>query len=329
MDPVSKDSVVEVRNLKMYCPLTAGVLRRKIGEVKAIDDISFVVKRGETMGLVGESGCGKTTTGRCILRLYRPTDGHIIFEGNDISKAPEKKIRPLRRNMALIFQDPFGSLDPRMNAGEIVGEPLKIHRLVQSKGEYNDRIEEIFRLVGLDPSMTKRVPHEFSGGQRQRIGIARALARKPSLIVCDEPVSALDVSIQAQIINLLESLQEQMEGLTYLFIAHDLSVVRYISDRVAVMYLGRIVEITNSDELYENPLHPYTRALISAVPIVDPRLERNRRRIFLKGEVPSLLHTPTGCHFHPRCAEAGADCNQAAPTLKDVGNGHFVACSKF
>lgn len=278
------------------------------------------------MGLVGESGCGKTTTGRCVLRLYRPTAGQILFENRDISQLPEGKIRPLRRRMSLIFQDPFGSLDPRQSAGGIVGEPLKIHHLVNSKQDYEDKVEQLFRMVGLDPSMTDRVPHEFSGGQRQRIGVARALACKPALIVCDEPISALDVSIQAQIINLLEELQEGLKGLTYLFIAHDLSVVRHISDRVAVMYLGRIVEITDSMQLYENPLHPYTKALLSAVPIADPFIEETRERIILKGEVPSPLNPPPGCHFHPRCTEATADCRQVIPPLKDVGGGHEVAC---
>jgi len=310
----------------MYFPVTRGLLRHKVADVKAVDDVSFKVKRGETMGLVGESGCGKTTTGRCVLRLYRPTAGQLLFETQDISQLPEGKIRPIRRRMSLIFQDPFGSLDPRQSAGSIVGEPLKIHHLANSKQEYEDKVEQLFRMVGLDPSMTDRVPHEFSGGQRQRIGVARALACEPSLIVCDEPISALDVSIQAQIINLLEELQEGLKGLTYLFIAHDLSVVRHISDRVAVMYLGRIVEITNSRELYENPLHPYTKALLSAVPIADPFIEETRERIILKGEVPSPLNPPSGCHFHPRCSEATADCRQVIPPLKEVGGGHEVAC---
>ena len=326
MNPPLNDTLIDVKNLKMYFPVTRGLLRRKVADVKAVDDVSFKVKRGETMGLVGESGCGKTTTGRCVLRLYRPTAGQLLFETQDISQLPEGKIRPIRRRMSLIFQDPFGSLDPRQSAGSIVGEPLKIHHLINSKQEYEDKVEQLFRMVGLDPSMTDRVPHEFSGGQRQRIGVARALACEPSLIVCDEPISALDVSIQAQIINLLEELQEGLKGLTYLFIAHDLSVVRHISDRVAVMYLGRIVEITNSRELYENPLHPYTKALLSAVPIADPFIEETRERIILKGEVPSPLNPPSGCHFHPRCTEATADCRQVIPPLKEVGGGHEVAC---
>ncbi|MBW2139386.1 MAG: ABC transporter ATP-binding protein, partial [Deltaproteobacteria bacterium] len=251
--------IVEVKNMKMYFPVTRGLLRRKVADVKAVDGVTFHVKKGETLGLVGESGSGKTTTGRCILRLYEPTEGQVIFEGKDITHMPEKEVRPLRRRMSLVFQDPYGSLDPRQSAGSIVGEPLKIHGLVKDGREYKERVEELFRIVGLDPGMMDRVPHEFSGGQRQRIGIARALAGEASLMVCDEPVSALDVSIQAQILNLLEELRKEMKGLSYLFIAHDLSVVRHISDRIAVMYLGRIVEITDKASLYENPLHPYTR----------------------------------------------------------------------
>jgi len=326
MDTSQDDTLVEVKNLKMYFPVTRGVMKHTVAEVKAVDDISFKIRRGETLGLVGESGCGKTTTGRCILRLYLPTAGQIFFEGQDISSLPEAKIRPLRRKMSLIFQDPFGSLDPRQSAGSIVGEPLKVQRLVTSEAEYEERVEQLLRVVGLDPSMEDRVPHEFSGGQRQRIGVARALACEPSLIVCDEPVSALDVSIQAQVINLMEELQEGLKGLTYLFIAHDLSVVRHISDRVAVMYLGRIMEITDAETLYENPLHPYTKALMSAVPIADPFVEEKRRRIVLKGEVPSPLNPPSGCSFHPRCSLATPECSQVIPPLRDVGGGHMVAC---
>ena len=266
----------------MYFPVTKGLLKKVVANVKAVDDVSFTIKRGETLGLVGESGCGKTTVARCILRLYRPTAGQIIFEGQDISSWPKKKIRPLRQKMQLIFQDPYSSLDPRQSAGNIVGEPLTIHQLTKNNDEYKQRLAELFRMVGLDPGMADRVPHEFSGGQRQRIGIARALASNPSFIVCDEPISALDVSIQAQVINLLQELQERL-GLTYLFVAHDLSVVRHISDRVAVMYLGRIVEITDWKALYENPLHPYTKALLSAVPIPDPVVEEKRERIILTG----------------------------------------------
>jgi oligopeptide/dipeptide ABC transporter ATP-binding protein len=318
------DTIVELRNLKMYFPITKGLLRHKIGYVKAIDDLSFRIKKYETLGLVGESGCGKTTTGRCILRLYRPTSGNIFFHDLDISGLPERQIRPLRRNMGTIFQDPYGSLNPRQTACKIAGMPLLIHHIVK-KRDFNDKVAELFRLVGLDPSMMDRVPHEFSGGQRQRLGIARALACQPALIVCDEPISALDVSIQAQIINLLEELQEKL-GLTYLFIAHDLSVVQHISDRVAVMYLGRIVEISDSQELYDNPLHPYTKALLSAVPIPNPKLEKSRMRIVLKGEVPSPVNPPTGCHFHPRCDLATPDCQEERPPLRDVGGGHQVAC---
>jgi len=316
--------MVEVKNLKMYFPITRGLLRRHIADVKAVDDISFEIKKHETLGLVGESGCGKTTTGRCILRLYNPTSGNIFFAGNDISTIPERKVKPLRAQMGAIFQDPFGSLNPRQTAGSIVGDPLKVHNMATGS-ELEDRVTELFRLVGLDPSMRDRVPHEFSGGQRQRIGVARALACSPSLVICDEPISALDVSIQAQIINLLEELQGRL-GLTYLFIAHDLAVVQHISDRVAVMYLGRIMELTTSEELYENPLHPYTRALLSAIPIPDPIAEKTRQRIVLKGEVPSPVNPPPGCHFHPRCSIAIADCSAARPPLRDVGNGHFVAC---
>jgi len=324
MKTPQNDTPTELKNLKMYFPITKGLLRRKVGDIKAVDDVSFEIKKHETLGLVGESGCGKTTTGRCILRLYYPTSGSIFFQGIDISTLPERQIRSLRRHMGAIFQDPYGSLNPRQTAGSIVGIPLLIHQMVK-KMDYNDRVAELFQLVGLDPSMMDRVPHEFSGGQRQRLGIARALACQPSLVVCDEPISALDVSIQAQIINLLEELQEKL-GLTYLFIAHDLSMVQHISDRVAVMYLGRIVEISSSQELYSNPLHPYTKALLSAVPIPNPKLEKSRMRIVLKGEVPSPVNPPSGCHFHPRCDLFMPDCREERPPLQDVGNGHQVAC---
>jgi peptide/nickel transport system ATP-binding protein len=324
MKPDQNDFLVSVKNLKMYFPVFRGLLERKVAEIKAVDDISFNIKQGETLGLVGESGCGKTTTGRCLMRLYEPTSGQIIIDNIDISKLPERKIRPLRRQIGTIFQDPYNSLDPRKSAGNIVGEPLRIHHIFKSKKEYQSRVDELFRIVELDPSMADRVPHEFSGGQRQRIGIARALACNPSLIVCDEPISALDVSIQAQIINLLKQLQQRL-GLTYLFIAHDLSVVRHFSDRIVVMYLGRVVEITKAHELYKNPLHPYTKSLLSAVPIPDPRVERQRERIILKGEVPSPQNPPAGCHFHPRCSLAIAECALTIPPLRDVG-GHEVAC---
>jgi oligopeptide/dipeptide ABC transporter ATP-binding protein len=319
------DALIEVKNLKMYFPVTKGLLRRKVAEVKAVDDVSFKIKKNETLGLVGESGCGKTTVGRCILRVYRPTAGQVVFDGQDIAEWPERKVRPLRPKMQLIFQDPYGSLDPRQSAGSIVGEPLRIHHLVRNSTEYQERVKELFRLAQLDPNMTDRVPHEFSGGQRQRIGIARALASEPEIIVCDEPISALDVSIQAQIMNLLGELKERL-GLTYLFIAHDLSVVRHISDRVAVMYLGHIVEITGWEELYENPLHPYTKALLSAVPIPDPFVEEHRERIILKGDVPSPINPPSGCCFHPRCARAIKDCSEVVPSLREIEPGHEVAC---
>jgi peptide/nickel transport system ATP-binding protein len=326
MKSTQHNALLDVKHLKLYFPVTRGIFRKQVAEVKAVDDVSFKVDAGETMGLVGESGCGKTTVGRGILRLYEPTSGEVLFEGQDIIKLSTEKMRQLRRKMSLIFQDPYGSLDPRQSAGSIVGELLTIHHMVSSRSEYNDRIEQLFRRVGLDPAMTARVPHEFSGGQRQRIGIARALACEPSLIICDEPISALDVSIQAQVINLLQELQEGMKGLSYLFIAHDLSVVRHISDRIAVMYLGHIVEVTDSDTLYQNPLHPYTRALLSAIPIADPFVEENREHILLKGEVPSPLNPPSGCAFHPRCTEAIPECSKVTPQLEDVGTRHEVAC---
>jgi len=324
MSDAKNDHMVEVQNLKMYFPITRGLLRRHVGDIKAVDDISFFIKNRETLGLVGESGCGKTTTGRCILRLYQPTAGIVSFNGADISHMRERELKPIRRDMGAIFQDPFSSLNPRQTAGSIISDPLKVHHMA-SKKEMDEMTSELFKMVGLDPRMTDRVPHEFSGGQRQRIGIARALACRPSLVICDEPISALDVSIQAQIINLLEELQEGL-GLTYLFIAHDLAVVQHISDRVAVMYLGRIMELTSSEELYENPLHPYTRALLSAIPIPDPKAEKTRQRIVLKGEVPSPANPPPGCHFHPRCELATSDCSAEIPPLRDIGGGHYVAC---
>jgi peptide/nickel transport system ATP-binding protein len=325
MKPSQENIIVDVRDLKMYFPVTRGLFQRKVADIRAVDGVSFTIYKGETLGLVGESGCGKTTAGRCVMRLYEPTEGKVYFEGQDITHLSYREMKPVHRKMSQIFQDPYSSLDPRQTAGGIVGEPMVIHHLAGKKREREDRVRELFRTVGLDPSMVDRVPHEFSGGQRQRIGIARALMCNPSLIICDEPISALDVSIQAQIINLLEELQDKM-GLTYLFIAHDLSVVRHISNRVAVMYLGRIVEISTSQELYKNPLHPYTKALLSAVPVADPFVEEKRKRTALKGEVPSPLNPPPGCHFHPRCPIAIKDCSQIIPPLVEVGLNHWVSC---
>jgi oligopeptide transport system ATP-binding protein len=322
---VSQDTLVDVRNLRMYFPIRRGLLiERVVGHVHAVDDISFQVKRGETLGLVGESGCGKSTTGRAVLQIYKPTAGQVLFDGKDITKATGKDLRLYRRNMQMIFQDPFASLDPRMTVGGIISEPLEIHNLGKAK-EREEKVREMLRIVGLNPYFANRYPHEFSGGQRQRIGVARALALEPEFIVCDEPISALDVSIQAQIINLLEELQQQY-NLTYLFIAHDLAVVRHISDRVAVMYVGKIVELADRTELYEYPLHPYTRALLSAVPIPDPVVEKRRSRIILQGDVPSPVNPPSGCRFHPRCPFARADCSQSEPPLNEVRPGHLVAC---
>ena len=320
------DILLEVKNLKMYFPVTSGLIfQRAVAHIKAVDDVSFSVRKGETLGLVGESGCGKTTTGRCILQLYKPTGGSVIFDGQDLTQLGTRQMRAMRRQMQVIFQDPYSSLNPRMTAGNIIGEPLIVHGLVNSKQEYRDRVADLLQNCGLNPYMADRFPHEFSGGQRQRIGVARALSVDPQFIVCDEPVSALDVSIQAQIINLLEDLQERFD-LTYLFIAHDLSVVRHISDRVAVMYLGRMVEIADRNEIYRNPLHPYTKALLSAVPIPDPVIDAQRERILLTGEVPSPLNPPSGCVFHPRCPVAVDDCSQYIPELREVEPGHWASC---
>jgi oligopeptide transport system ATP-binding protein len=325
--PSADDLLIDVKDVKIYFPVTAGFLvQRKIAENKAVDGISFDVRRGETMGLVGESGCGKSTTGRAILQLYRPTSGEILFDGKDLNKMRGNELRLMRRKMQMIFQDPYASLNPRMSVRDIVGEPLVIHNMGNAS-EKRDRVLELMRIVGLNPYYATRFPHEFSGGQRQRIGIARALAVSPDFIVCDEPVSALDVSIQAQIINLLEELQEQF-GLTYLFIAHDLAVVRHISDRVAVMYLGKLMELATSTEIYDNPLHPYTKALLSAVPIPDPALERKRERIILTGDVPSSLRPPRGCVFHTRCPIAIDECRQIIPEWREVEPGHWVACHR-
>ncbi|MCD5404827.1 MAG: ATP-binding cassette domain-containing protein [Dehalococcoidia bacterium] len=310
----------------MHFPVGSGFLSRKpVGYVKAVDDVSFTVKRGETLGLVGESGCGKTTTGRSILQLYKPTAGQVIFDGQDLTSMNTKTMRGMRREMQVIFQDPYSSLNPRMTAGNIIGEPLIVHGLVANKTEYRDKVADLLTNVGLNPYMADRFPHEFSGGQRQRIGVARALSVSPKFIVADEPVSALDVSIQAQIINLLEDLQEQF-NLTYLFIAHDLSVVRHISDRVGVMYLGHLVEMAERNEIYRNPSHPYTKALLSAVPIPDPVLDAQRERVLLSGEVPSPLNPPSGCVFHPRCPVANDTCSQILPELREVETNHYSAC---
>ena len=323
---MTEDNVlVRVEHLKKYFPITRGIIfQRQIGAIKAVDDISFSIRRGETLGLVGESGCGKSTTGRTILQLYRPTAGSVFFEGQDLSKMKGEQLRRMRRKMQMIFQDPYASLNPRMTAGNIVGEPLEVHGVAKGK-ERRERVQELLQLVGLNPYFINRYPHEFSGGQRQRIGVARALALNPSFIVCDEPISALDVSIQAQVVNLLEDLQEEF-GLTYLFIAHDLSMVRHISDRVAVMYLGKIMELTDRNELYNNPLHPYTQALLSAVPIPDPVVEETRKRIILEGDVPSPANPPAGCNFSTRCPRALDVCHEEEPEFKEVGPEHWVAC---
>jgi oligopeptide transport system ATP-binding protein len=317
--------LLEVRDLVKHYPVSSGFLGRPVGLVRAVDGVSFSIRRGETLGLVGESGCGKTTTGRCILQLERPTSGSVRFEGQELTTLSPGALRAVRRRIQVIFQDPYSSLNPRMTVGQIVGEPLIVHRLVPDAGAQAARVQELLRQVGLLPQHGRRYPHELSGGQRQRVGIARALALEPSLIICDEPVSALDVSIQAQIINLLEDLRREL-GLTYLFVAHDLSVVRHISDRVAVMYLGRIVELADRQALYEATRHPYTKALLSAVPIPDPMVEAQRERVVLGGEVPSPLHPPHGCAFHPRCPIAVEECHRIRPDLRDLGAGHQAAC---
>jgi oligopeptide transport system ATP-binding protein len=317
------EPLLSVRHLVKNFPVTGGLLGREVATVHAVDDVSFELARGETLGLVGESGCGKSTVGRCLLRLIEPTSGEVRFEGQNMDELDRESLRRLCRDMQIIFQDPYASLDPRMTVGAIVGEALIIHKLTRTPDEYRDRIVELLETVGLNADHLRRYPHEFSGGQRQRIGIARALAVAPKLIVCDEPVSALDVSIQAQVINLLEDLQQKYE-LAYLFIAHDLSVVEHISDRVAVMYLGRIVEIAPARELYTSPRHPYTAALLSAVPIPDPGLKRARVR--LAGEVPNPIRPPPGCHFHPRCPKAFDRCKSEDPQFKPLGNGHWAAC---
>ena len=315
-------ALIEVENLKKYFPVKKGILSRTVGEVRAVDGVSFTIKRGETLGLVGESGCGKTTVGRTILRLIEPTAGRVSFNGENLLELDGEQLRSLRASLQIIFQDPFSSLDPRMNVGQIIAEPIRNHVKV-SKMEIRQRVADLMERVGLHPEQISRYPHEFSGGQRQRIGIARALALNPLAIICDEPVSALDVSIQAQVINLLARLQEEMQ-LSYLFIAHDLSVVEHISDRVAVMYLGRIVELATDKALYQNPLHPYSQALLAAVPVPDPEIIR--KKILLQGDVPSPMNPPTGCTFHTRCPEYTELCSQESPVFKNMGNEHWVAC---
>ncbi|ETX01739.1 MAG: peptide ABC transporter substrate-binding protein [Candidatus Entotheonella factor] len=316
------DALLEVQNLKKHFPIKGGVFSKTIGHVYAVDGISFTLQSGETLGLVGESGCGKSTTGRTILRLIEPTEGSVKFEGQEIVDLDKGNMRSLRREMQIIFQDPYASLNPRMTVGSIIGEPLEIHKIARGS-EKEDQVASLLEKVGLRSEDMRKYPHEFSGGQRQRIGIARALGLNPKLIVCDEPVSALDVSIQAQVINLLEDLQEEF-GLSYLFIAHNLNVVEHISNRVAVMYLGKIVELTTDTELYANPQHPYTEALLSAVPVPDPTVEK--RRIILQGDVPSPINPPSGCHFHTRCPYKEKICEEEVPEFKDVGDGHWVAC---
>jgi oligopeptide transport system ATP-binding protein len=317
--------LVEVNNLKKYFPITRGIMfQRHVGDVKAVDNISFNIYKGETLGLVGESGCGKTTTGRTILQLYKPTSGHVLFKGEDLADKKPNDLRQMRQSMQMIFQDPMASLNPRWTISQSIAEPLSVHKLY-GNSEKLERVEELLELVRLNSYYVNRYPHEFSGGQLQRIGIARALASNPEFIVCDEPISALDVSIQAQIVNLLEDLQESL-GLTYLLIAHDLSMVRHICDRVAVMYLGMLVELADRDDLYTNPLHPYTQALLSAVPIPDPKVTRSRKRIILEGDPPSPADPPTGCRFHPRCSLATERCKQDPPELREIKPGHWVAC---
>ena len=320
------DPLLRVDSLKVHFPVMRGVLwQKQVGTVHAVDGVSFTLAHGETLGLVGESGCGKSTTGLAVLRMQDSTTGRIEFEGQDITHHDKAQMRPLRQRLQMVYQDPYGSLNPRMKVNGIIGEPLVVHGMAPDKATYDARITELMRTVGLLPDMADRYPHEFSGGQRQRIGIARALALEPSLIICDEPVSALDVSIQAQVVNVLQELQERL-GLAYLFIAHDLSVVRHLCHRVAVMYLGRIVEIADRNALYQEPLHPYTQALMSAVPVADPLVERARKRIMVQGEVPSALNPPSGCRFHTRCPMSMDRCKTADPPLTDLGQGRSVAC---
>jgi oligopeptide transport system ATP-binding protein len=321
----SNNVLMHVENLVKHFPISQGIVfQKQVGAVRAVDDISFDIHKGETLGLVGESGCGKSTTGRTILQLYRPTSGKVQFDGVNLVTLKGEDLRKMRRKMQMIFQDPYASLNPRMPVGEIIGEPLIVHHVASGK-EVEDRVEQLLEVVGLSPAFANRFPHEFSGGQRQRIGVARALALEPSFIVCDEPISALDVSVQAQVVNLLEQLQDELD-LTYLFIAHDLSMVRHISDRVAVMYLGVIVELASRDEIYHSPLHPYTQALLSAVPIPDPFAEAQRKRVILEGDVPSPTNPPSGCRFRTRCRLAEAICAETRPEFRELKPGHFVAC---
>jgi oligopeptide transport system ATP-binding protein len=317
-------TLIEVKGLKKYFPIKRGIISRTVSNVKAVDDVSFAIKKGETLGLVGESGCGKTTTGRTIIKLYEPTDGQIIYNGVDIAKYSPKQMIEYRRKMQMIFQDPYASLDARMTVGDIIGEAIDIHKLMGGK-ERLERVQYLLERVGLNSEHANRYPHEFSGGQRQRIGIARALAVQPDFIICDEPISALDVSIQAQVVNMLEDLQNEM-GLTYLFIAHDLSMVKHISDRIGVMYLGKLVEVAESNELYAHPTHPYTQALLSAIPVPDPDVSAAKKRIVLEGEIPSPIDPPAGCRFKGRCRYATAKCSEVDPVLKEVSPGHMVAC---
>ena len=320
--------LVEIRNLKKYFPVTEGiVIQKTVAEVKAIDDISFKILKGETLGLVGESGCGKTTTGRCILQLERPTSGQIIYDGTDMDTVDRRELNKLRQRVQVIFQDPYSSLNPRMKIGQIISEPMRVHGIDPDPATRNKRVDELLSVCGLSPKMADRYPHEMSGGQRQRVGIARALSLNPEFIVCDEAVSALDVSIQAQVINLLEDLRDEFD-LTYLFIAHDLSVVRHLCHRVAVMYLGKLVELAECDELFDNPLHPYTQALLGSVPIPDPEIEQQREHRVIEGEVQSPMNPPPGCVFHPRCPKAVENCKEEIPGLREIKPGHWVACTE-
>jgi len=323
-----RDVLIDVKDLVMHFPITEGIIvQREVAKVKAVDGISFFIRRGETLGLVGESGCGKTTTGRCILQLERPTSGEILFNGTDLTKLNQKELGVLREKIQVIFQDPYSSLNPRMKIGEIIAEPIHVHRIIENKAERDERVRELLHICGLNPKFSDRYPHEMSGGQRQRVGIARALALNPDFIVCDEAVSALDVSIQAQVINLLEDLRDEF-GLTYLFIAHDLSVVRHLCHRVAVMYLGKMAELAECDELYDNPIHPYTQLLLSAVPIPDPAVEAQREHQIMQGEIPSPINPPSGCVFHPRCPLATDRCSKEIPEFREIKPGHWVACSE-